>query len=81
LVPAQLAEQLDALRIIGNFAAHPTKSQHTGEIIEVEPTEAEWNLDVLDGLFEYFYVAPAQAAERKAKLNVKLAEPGKSPLP
>ncbi|MGH9708109.1 MAG: DUF4145 domain-containing protein [Candidatus Acidiferrales bacterium] len=40
-LPAFLREQIDAVRIIGNFAAHPQKSKTTGEIIDVEPGEAE----------------------------------------
>lgn len=79
-VPSYLADQLHALREIGNFAAHPAKSEHSGEIIEVEPGEAEWNLDVLEGLFDFFYVQPAKAAERKAALNAKLRDAGKSEL-
>ena len=39
-----VADSLDAVREIGNFAAHPTKSTNTGEVIEVEPGEADWNL-------------------------------------
>ena len=33
-LPSYLAECLDHIRIIGNFAAHPIKSERTGEIIE-----------------------------------------------
>src|SRR5690606_22414791 len=50
-LPSHLAEAIDAIRNIGNFAAHPIKSTASGEVTEVEPGEAEWNLDVLDGLF------------------------------
>jgi len=49
-LPSWLAEHLDAVRNIGNFAAHPIKSTTTGEIVAVEPGEAEWALDVLDGV-------------------------------
>jgi len=41
-LPGHLAEDLDAIRNVGNFAAHPMKSTHTGDIVEVEPQEAEW---------------------------------------
>ena len=51
-LPSHLSENIDAIRNIGNYAAHPIKSQKTGEIVEVEPQEAEWVLDVLEGLFE-----------------------------
>jgi hypothetical protein len=81
LLPSELAGQLDAVRQIGNFAAHPMKSKVTGDILDVEPGEAEWNLDVLDGLFYYWYVQPAKAAARKAALNMRLKEAGKPELP
>ena len=80
-VPADIAEQLDAVRNIGNFAAHVQKSKATGEILPVEPHEAEWNLEVLEELFEFYYVRPARTAARKAALNPKLAEAGKPTLP
>jgi len=44
-LPSHLAESLDAIRHIGNFAAHPIKSTSSGEIVPVEPGEAEWTLD------------------------------------
>jgi hypothetical protein len=79
--PSALAEQLDAVRNIGNFAAHPQKSTSTGEIIPVEPQEAEWNLDVLEELFDHFFVKPERARLRKAQFNKKLVDAGKTPLP
>lgn len=63
-LPSHIADQLDAMRVIGNFAAHAQKSINTGEILPVEPHEAEWNLDVLDMLFDYCYVQPAKTAAR-----------------
>lgn len=75
-----LAEGLDAVRAIGNFAAHPIKSKVTGEIIPVEPGEAEWNLDVLEGLFDFYYVQPAVMKAKKDALNKKLAEAAKPPV-
>lgn len=38
-LPSHLAEAVDAVRNIGNFAAHVTKSTNTGEIVDVEPGE------------------------------------------
>lgn len=64
-LPSDLAEQLDAVRVIGNFAAHPTKSTSTGEIVEVENNEAEWNLDVLEEMFDFYFVRPARTLAKK----------------
>lgn len=77
LLPSDLAENLDAIRNIGNFAAHPIKSTSTGEVVDVEPGEAEWNLEVLEDLIDYAYVRPARSQARKDALNKKLKDAGK----
>jgi len=79
-LPSHLAEAIDAVRNIGNFAAHPLKSQSTGQILPVEPEEAEWNLDVLESLFDFYYVQPAILAKKRATLNSKLSDAGKKPM-
>ena len=52
-LPSSLADNVDAVRQVGNFAAHPIKSTSIGEIVEVEENEAEWLLDVLEELFDF----------------------------
>jgi hypothetical protein len=79
-LPSHLAEAVDAVRNVGNFAAHPMKSTHSGEILDVEPGEAEWSLDVLEGLFDSCFVQPALLARKKQALNKKLADAGKPPM-
>ncbi len=79
-LPSQIADDLDAVRHIGNFAAHPMKSQITGQIVPVDPEEAEWTLDVLEALFDFYYVLPAKSQKRKDDFNRKLTEAGKSPI-
>lgn len=79
-LPVQIAQNVDAIRQVGNFAAHPLKSTNTGAIVDVEEGEAEWLLDVLEELIDFYYVAPAKAAERRDALNQKLAAIGKPPL-
>jgi hypothetical protein len=79
-LPSNIASNLDAIRVVGNFAAHPIKSQHTGAIIEVEIGEADWNLDVLDALFDFYYVRPELERKKREELNKKLQEAGKPPL-
>jgi hypothetical protein len=76
-LPSHITEGLHAVRMIGNFAAHPTKSTSTGTIVEIEAGEAEWTLDVLEGLFDFFFVQPALTAKRKTELNKKLKDAGK----
>ena len=79
-LPTYLADVLDAVRNIGNFAAHPMKSKATGGILPVELGEAEWNLDVIERLFDFYYVQPAIAQNRKNALNAKLQSAGKPPM-
>ena len=79
-LPSRINESVDAIRNIGNFAAHPIKSTNTGEIVEVEPGEAEWNLDVLDMMFDHYFVQPFLLQQKKDALNKKLADAGKPPM-
>jgi|SRR5690606_35865952 len=79
-LPSHLAEAIDAVRQIGNFSAHPTKVANTGSVMPVEPGEAEWTLDVLDGLFDFYFVQPEMLQARRATLNAKLASANKPPM-
>ena len=79
-LPSHLSEAIDAVRNIGNFAAHPIKSSNSGEVLPVEPGEAEWTLDVLDGLFDFYFVQPFLLEQKRAALNAKLAAANKPPL-
>ncbi len=79
-LPPDLANLVDAIRGIGNFAAHPIKSKNTGEIISVEDGEAELSLSILEGLFDFYFIRPATLAKKTDKINKKLIESGKKPL-
>ena len=79
-LPSHLADYLDAIRNVGNFAAHPSKSTSTGEIVDVESGEAEWCLDVLEELFDFYYVQPKRSADKRKALDAKLASMGKRPM-
>lgn len=76
-LPSHLADAIDAVRNLGNFAAHPLKSKSSGEVVDVEPGEAEWNLDTLEGLFDHYFTQPAILEAKRAALNAKLADLGK----
>jgi hypothetical protein len=79
-LPTHLTESIDAVRNIGNFAAHPIKSTSTGEIVDVELGEAEWLLDVLESLFDFYFVQPAILKAKRDALNKKLMDAGKPSL-
>ena len=59
VLPSTIADSLDSVRVIGNFAAQPMNSQTTGAVLDVEPGEADWTLDVIEALMDVFYVQPA----------------------
>lgn len=71
-LPTHLSDDLDAIRNIGNFSAHPLKVTNTGEIVDVEPGEAEWSLEVLEQLFDFYFVLPARSKAKRDALNAKL---------
>ena len=77
--PREVADSLDMVRNIGNFSAHPNKSTNTGEIVPVEPVEAEWCLDVIEMLFELYFVRPSEIQRRRDRVDEKLADTGKPP--
>ncbi|MDO8616740.1 MAG: DUF4145 domain-containing protein [Dehalococcoidia bacterium] len=79
-LPSYLAAAVDAVRIIGNFAAHPMKSTNSGEVLDVEPGEAEWSLDVLESLFDFCFVQPAVLKQKREALNEKLSDAGKAEM-
>lgn len=79
-LPPYLSLEIDAVRNIGNFAAHPEKSATTGLIIDVEPDESEWNLGIVDRLLQFYFVESAESAKRRAALNEKLQGAGKRPM-
>jgi hypothetical protein len=79
-LPSYLSESIDAIRNIGNFAAHPSKSNSTGEIVNVEAGEGEWNLEVLEMLFDFYYVQPAKIKSRREALNQKLGDSGRQEM-
>lgn len=79
-LPSHLAEMIDSVRVMGNFAAHPMKSTNTGEVLDVEPGEAEWLLDTLEELFDHYLVKPALIQQKRTAINGKLAQAGKPPM-
>jgi uncharacterized protein DUF4145 len=79
VLPQHIHDTVDAIRNFGNFSAHPINDKTTLQIIDVDPQEAEWCLEILGALFDHFYVGPKKAKAKKAALNKKLAAAGKPP--
>lgn len=79
-LPSYLSENIDAIRNIGNFAAHPIKSSSTGVILPVEFGEAEWSLEVIESLFDFYFVQPEKMRLKREILDKKLLDAGKPPM-
>lgn len=79
-LPSDLSGAIDSIRNVGNFSTHPIKYQFTGQIVDVEPGEAEWNIDVLEDLLDFYFVRPAKLQKQREALNQKLQSLGKPPM-
>ena len=77
--PSRIIDNLDHLREIGDFVAHTQKDEF-GNIVDVEPAEAEWTLIVLDTLLDYFIVGPEKDKQRRAKFDEKIKQAQRKPL-
>jgi len=77
--PSHVTGNLDYLREIADFSAH-TQKDELGNIVDVEPKEAEWTLEVVDTLFDYFIVGPEKDKERRAKFDKKIEQAGRKPI-
>ena len=71
-LPDHIVQIIDVPRSLGNIAAHPIKSAEVGEIIDVEPWEAEWCLEVFEALYEHYFAMPARNTERLERLKKKI---------
>ncbi len=79
-IPSHITDAVDAVRNIGNFAAHPIKDKNTGEIVPVEQGEAEWLIEVIEALFDFTFLQPIKLERRRKELNLKLENIGKPPM-
>lgn len=79
MLPGHMRETIDAVRHFGYFATHPITEVTNLQVIDVDPEEAEWCLEIIEALFDHYYVAPARARERLEQLNQKLAQAGRKP--
>lgn len=68
----QLAENLHYVRKVGNLGAHETKNDHTGEVVDATKEEAEWLIEVLEGLFEHYFVEPEREKKRREKFDSRM---------
>ena len=79
VLPANIKANIDAIRNFGNFSAHPITDVTSLQVIEVDPEEAEWCLEIVERLFDHYYVRPAADAKKREDLNEKLQRARKPP--
>ena len=72
-LPSDVSENLDYIRKIGNLGAHPTMNDVAGEIVPVEREEAEWCLEVIESLFDFYFVRPADSRRRREAFDSKMS--------
>ncbi len=70
--PSYVQGYVDHVRELGNIAAHPKQDAATAIIVNVQPSEAEWMLELLEELFDHYYAKPAEAAARQTALKTRL---------
>ena len=82
-VPVYLKDALHKLVDVAGLAPDTEKSKRPEVLTPVEPGEAEWLLDVLQPLFELYFVQPALLRRRQAELeeNVGMSERSIEPVP
>ena len=78
-VPSGVRDNLHHFREVANFGAH-TQEDDQANIVDVDRDEAEWTLDILDRLFDFFIVAPARDAELRTKMDKKIDAAGRKPI-
>jgi hypothetical protein len=78
--PQRIRDNLQHLREIGDFGAH-TQKDEADVILDVSREDAEWTLDLIDRLFEYFIVEPEKDKRLRRAWDQKLSDAGRKPIP
>jgi hypothetical protein len=79
-VARSLRENLHHFREVADFGAHTQKDDQQAANIDVGREEAEWTLDVLDRLFDYFIATPAQDRKMREAMDERIKSAGRKPI-
>jgi Domain of unknown function (DUF4145) len=79
-LPPDLHMSVDAIRSYGNFGAHPIDDTTTLQIVDVDPGEAEWCIELTEQLIEHYFERPKLIERKIAEANAKLKSAGKRPI-
>ena len=63
-LPSHIVDVMDTVRDMGNAASHPINNPVTGQIVPVERQDAEWCLEIIEMLHDFYFVLPAQNERR-----------------
>ena len=66
-LPPDINDTIQTVRRFGNFSSHPPSDRSGNGIADVDPGEADWCLDVIERLINYFYTDPVKASAIAAK--------------
>jgi len=77
--PRQLRDNLQHFREIADFGAH-TQKDDQAEVLDVGREEAEWTLDLLDRLFDYFIVTPDRDQKMRDAMDERIKAAGRRPI-
>jgi len=77
--PHDLRHNLGYLAEVGNFGAH-TQTNDQAEIVDVDEEEADWTLNLVDRLFDYFIVSPEKDRKMREALDEKLQAANRKPI-
>ena len=80
-LPSSLRDTIDVIRHFGNFSAHPITQETTLQLVDVEPDEAEWCLQIVEELFRHYYVDPDRLRKKIGETRAKIEAHGKELLP
>jgi hypothetical protein len=80
--PVYLKDALEAYRRVAKLDDVPVKSESPSILMHVERGEADWTLDVIESLFEFYFILPARLRRRQDSLEetAYAAPPEETPI-
>jgi hypothetical protein len=74
-MPSYLKEGLQTLAKVARLQSGEAKSYRCDALAPVNEGEAEWMLEILKPLFEFYYVQPARLRRKRYEIEERLAPP------
>jgi hypothetical protein len=74
-MPGYLKQGLQMYSRLAKLDSAPSKSVHPEALARVEPGEAEWLLDVLQSMFDLYFVQPARLQRKQDSIEEMITPP------